>query len=223
MTRFAISLVAGISALALASAANAADLIIEQPAVGVVQTTSGGWEGAFVGVFAGYGWGTATDDDAVGIFPTSTDDTLDLAGWLVGADVGYNFYLSDGIVGGIVADLAWSDINGEDTAGGPTTAAIDWAGSLRARLGFDGGAFMPYLTGGLAVAGATVNDGTEDTATHIGWTVGAGVEIAATEDLSIDLQYRYSDYGSQDYALSIDPTPVSLTNHQVTAGLHWNF
>ena len=175
----------------------------------------------FIGAFGGYGWGTATDDTSTGIF-TDTVDELDLAGWLVGVDAGANFYLSDGIVAGIVGDIAWSDISGLDTS----TAAVDldWAGSVRGRIGFDGGAFMPYLTGGLAIAGANATDGAiSDSATHIGWTVGAGVEIAATEELSIDLQYRYSDYGAQDYALGTNPTTISLTTHQVTAGLHWNF
>ncbi|HEY0919142.1 outer membrane protein [Devosia sp.] len=219
MTRFAISLVAGVSALAIASAAQAADLIIEQPAVGVVETTSGGWEGAFVGVFAGYGWGTATQAITDDVFD---GDELDLSGWLVGADFGYNFYLSDGIVAGVVADIAWSDIGGEDT-GYDTTVGIDWAGSVRGRLGFDGGAFMPYITGGLAMAGATADySGDSDSNVHVGWTAGAGVEIAATEDLSIDLQYRYSDYGTQTYEIVPD-ADLSLTNHQVTAGLHWNF
>jgi len=223
MNRFAALVTAGVSALAMASAANAADLIISEPVVGVVDTT-GNWDGMFIGVFGGYGWGTATGD-ALGLFPTSGDGTLDLAGWLVGIDAGANFYVTDGIVAGIVGDIAWSDISGEDAAGlgAPTTASIDWVGSLRGRLGFDGGAFMPYLTGGLAVAGATVDDGVADTNTHVGWTVGAGVEIAATEELSIDLQYRYSDYGSQDYTLGGGVVGVDLTTHQVTAGLHWNF
>ncbi len=222
MTRFAITLAAGVSALAMASAANAADLIISEPIVGVVEST-GGWDGMFIGVFGGYGWGTATDDTSTGIF-TDTVDELDLAGWLVGIDAGANFYLSDGIVAGIVGDIAWSDINGVDTS--TASFDVDWVGSIRGRIGFDGGAFMPYLTGGLAVAGATASDGivpTSDSATHIGWTVGAGVEIAATDELSIDLQYRYSDYGAQDYALGTNPTTISLTTHQVTAGLHWNF
>lgn len=223
MNRYAIFLAAGISALALTSAVQAADLIVEQPYVAPVADT-GTWDGPFIGVFAGYGWGTATGA-ALGLFPTSGDGTLDLAGWLVGVDAGYNFYLSDGVVLGIVGDIAWANIGGEDAAGlgAPTTADIGWLGSLRGRIGFDGGAFMPYLTGGLAVASATVDDGVADTNTHMGWTVGAGVEIAATEDLSIDLLYRYSDYGSQDYVLGGGTVGVALTTHQVQAGLHWNF
>ena len=218
MTRFGIILAAGISALALTSAAQAADLIIEEPVVGVVDA-GGDWEGAFVGVFGGYGWGTVTQAITDDVF---LGDTLDISGWLVGVDAGYNFYLSDGIVAGIVGDIAWSDISGYD-AGYNTSVDINWVGSVRGRLGFDGGAFMPYVTAGLAVAGATANyDGDEDSNTHIGWTIGAGVEIAATEDLSIDLQYRYSDYGTQTYAIVPD-ADLSLTTHQVTAGLHWNF
>ncbi len=222
MTRFAITLAAGVSALALASAAQAADLIISEPVVGVVETT-GNWDGMFIGVFGGYGFGTATDETTGTLIFTDTVDSLDLAGWLVGIDAGANFYLSDGIVAGIVGDIAWSDINGLDSS--TATVDVDWVGSVRGRIGFDGGAFMPYLTGGLAVAGATVVDqnAVSDTATHIGWTVGAGVEIAATEELSIDLQYRYSDYGAQNYVLTTNPTSIGLTTHQVTAGLHWNF
>ena len=64
MTRFALLLAAGVSALTLASAAQAADLIISQPApVGVVNV-GGNWDGAFIGVFAGGGWGTVSDVDA---------------------------------------------------------------------------------------------------------------------------------------------------------------
>ena len=221
MNRLSIVLVAGVSALALTSAVSAADLIIEEPYVAPVVDT-GDWEGPFIGVFAGYGWGTVTDDTATGIY-LDTVDELDLAGWLVGLDVGYNFYLSEGIVLGVVADIAWSDISGTDSI---TTATFDtdWLGSVRGRLGFDGGAFMPYLTAGLAVAGTNATDpaAVSDSATHIGWTVGAGVEIAATEDLSIDILYRYSDYGAQDYALTL-PTTLSLTTHTIQAGLHWNF
>ena len=60
-------------------------------------------------------------------------------------------------------------------------------------------------------------------ATYVGWTAGAGVEFAATEDLSIDLLYRYSDYGSQDITLNAVTEPVSLTTHQVSVGLNWGF
>ena len=217
MTRFSILAAVGVSALAMASAAQAADLIISEPMVGVVEST-GNWDGMFIGVFGGYGWGSTTDEFGA---------SIDVSGWLVGVDAGANFYLSDGIVAGVVGDIAWSNMGGESASG--ILYDVDWVGSLRGRLGFDGGAFMPYLTGGLAVAATSVDatallGGITDSATHIGWTVGAGVEIAATEELSIDLLYRYSDYGSQTYEIDgTGPFEADLVTHQVTAGLHWNF
>ncbi len=62
----------------------------------------------------------------------------------------------------------------------------------------------------------------DDSNTHIGWTIGAGVEFAATDNLSIDLLYRYSDYGTQTYDLGSD-VDFDLRTHTVTAGLHWKF
>ena len=209
---------ASVSLLAIAPAM-AADLIIQEPVYspGVVNV-SGNWEGVYLGAFIGGASGTASTDEAVPFFE---DDSLDISGWMVGVNAGANFYITDGIVGGIVGDIAWSDISGDvdyfdDTYG----FDINWQGSLRGKLGFDGGAFMPYVTGGLAFANGTMDfDGDSYSNTHIGWTVGAGVEIAATEDLSIDILYRYSDFGTKDY----DGLEIGVTQHAVTAGLNWKF
>lgn len=206
MNRFAIALLAGVAGVSVMSSAFAADLIINEPApaVGVVQA-SGNWDGLFIGAFGGFASGNVDD---------TTVDLYDIEGWLVGAAIGANFTVTDGVVAGIVADLAWSDVNTETDLA--TELAVDWVGSVRGRLGIDGGAFLPYLTAGLAVAGADVNG---ETNTHIGWTAGAGVEFAATEDLSIDLQYRYSDYGAQTYLTG----DHAFQTHQVTVGLNWKF
>lgn len=179
---------------------------------GVVDA-SGAWDGVYLGGFVGYGAGTISNPD----FP----DT-DMDGFLVGANVGANFTLTEGIVAGIVGDLAWTDINGED---GSFSLNIDWLGSVRGNLGFDAGSFMPYLTAGLAFAGVTADfSGTSDSNTHIGWTVGAGVAVAVSDDLSLDLLYRYSDLGEQDYDLG-GPTdaPEAVTVHTVQVGLNWKF
>jgi outer membrane immunogenic protein len=213
MTRFALLVATGVSVVALSSATLAADLIVEEPVeVGVVDVT-GDWDGPYVGIFGGYGWGTYDESGF----------EIDLDGWLVGAALGANFTLSEGIVAGIVGDIAWSDIGFDEPFG---TFDVEWVGSLRGRLGFDGGAFLPYLTAGLAVAGATAESsisGLSDSNTHIGWTVGAGVEFAATEELSIDVLYRYSDYGTQTYNVGFGDFDANITTHQVTAGLNWSF
>jgi outer membrane immunogenic protein len=219
MNRFAIALLAGVAGVSVMSSAFAADLIIDEPApaVGVVETT-GNWDGLYLGAFAGYGWGTLDDSVDGGLLTT---DEADADGWLVGVNAGADFTVSEAIVAGIVGDIAWSDINVED---GAATYNVDWTGSIRGKLGFDGGAFLPYVTAGVAFANATAFDTlVEDTQTHIGWTVGAGVEFAVADNVSLDLQYRYTDYGSKDYALGVNPTELSLTSHAVTAGVNFRF
>lgn len=219
MNRFAIALLAGVAGVSIMSSAFAADLIVDEPAeVGVVDV-GGNWDGPYIGVFAGYGWGTATQSITDDIFD---GDSMDLTGWLVGVTAGANFTLTDGIVAGIVGDIAWTDISAFDDSF-DTSIDMNWAGSLRGKLGFDGGAFLPYLTAGLAVMNATIDyDGDVDTNTHVGWTVGAGVEFAATESLSVDLLYRYSDYGAQTYVVNPD-SDVNFTTHTVQVGLNWSF
>lgn len=131
---------------------------------------------------------------------------------------------------GVVGDLAWADMADTIAQGqASATSTVDWQGSLRGRIGLDGGASLPYLTAGLAFAHQTL-EGTNgivtysDDQTHVGWTVGAGVGVAATENLSVDLLYRYSDYGAAGYSLGGNPAvDVGLTSHTLTVGLNFSF
>ena len=209
--RLAIVVVAA-SALALTSAAKAADLIISEPPPLDVVEIGSSWEGPYIGAFAGYGRGIAEEPGF---------DPDDIAGGLAGLVVGYDVAVTDELILGAAADIAWANVG--FTCCGDYAHYINWMGSLRARVGFDGGAFMPYLTGGLAVAGATAEGDTTDSATHIGWTAGGGVEIALTDAVSLDLQYRYSDFGSQEYNVYVFDYDVDLNTHQVTAGVNWRF
>lgn len=228
MKKLALSLLVGTVALGFVSSSFAADLIVDEPApVGVVDV-GGNWDGAFIGGFIGAGWGLADHEPAGG----GVGNDVDLSGWLAGVDIGFNATVADGIVLGVVGDVAWANLSGTNEnppVGGfdEVSQDIDWMASLRGRIGFDGGAFLPYLTGGLAIAHSnreTVGFASEFDNTHVGWTVGAGVEFAVSEELSIDLLYRYSDYGSKVYNPSPATIPeVSLTTHTITAGLHWNF
>ena len=222
MNRITLALLAGVAALGFASTTHAADLIVDYaPVAPGVVATSGGWDGAYVGVFAGYGWGTLTDEE--GYWDVAGSE-YDADGWKVGLTAGADFTVSEAIVAGIVADIAWADIGGE-LDGGEFTYNTNWVGSVRGRLGFDGGAFLPYVTAGLAFANNTIDDTVDlvdDTQTHIGWTAGAGVEFAVADNVSLDLQYRYSDYGTKTYALGTD-TDFSLTSHAVTAGINFRF
>jgi outer membrane immunogenic protein len=202
----------------------------------------------FIGAFAGGAWGALTDDDG-DIFTTdgiTFDDSFDVSGWVFGLDAGANWTVGNGIVLGIVGDIGWADLNGDDTFGffdgegglvdtGAFSASLDWAGSVRGRLGWDGGAWMPYLTAGVAFAHVsgdlttTGGDLVEFDDTRVGWTAGLGVEFAVAQDLSIDLLWRWTDYGDLDFGdFTVADVPFAGDNINVgastlTAGLHWRF
>jgi len=228
MNRIVLALLAGTAALGFVSTTYAADLIVEAPmAMPGIVDVSGNWDGAYVGVFAGYGWGTADHNSGSPPgFPDGYD--IDLSGWLVGGTVGANVTVGGGIVLGVVGDAAWSNMSGDLVTGGAPgtiTQTIDWMATLRGKVGFDGGAFMPYLTAGLAIAGATRESSGPDVSdgqTHAGWAAGAGVEFAATEDVSINLEYLYSDLGEAEYDTGGIPPTIDLSTHTVRVGLNWH-
>ena len=220
MNRFTLLATAATLALVVAPAAQAADLLITQPAPAFYDTpsASGAWEGAYIGVFGGYGFGSI--DDSVDGAYSLEDDELGLSGWLVGATAGANFALGSGIIAGVAGDVAWSNISGEYE---DFDYNIDWTGSLRGVLGVDAGVFMPYVTAGVGFAGATATDGTDtDSQMHAGWTAGIGTQVAVSDNLSLDVQYRFSDYGSKIYDLTANDD-VKLTTNAITAGLNWKF
>jgi outer membrane immunogenic protein len=223
MNRITLALLAGVATLGFASVSHAADLIVDTPAAPMAVSSSGNWDGAYIGAFAGYGWGTLTEQSDV-FAPEGTD--YDLSGWELGVNAGANFTISEALVAGIVGDIAWSNIGGENDDFAPLDYNINWVGSVRGRLGFDGGSFLPYVTAGLAFANNTIDldDGLDDdTQTHIGWTVGAGVEFAVADNVSLDLLYRYSDYGSKTYELDGDSADFGLTTNTVSVGINFKF
>jgi len=229
MNRIVFTLLAGVAALGFASSTYAADLIIEAPEMpGIVEVSSGDWDGPYVGVFGGYGWGTA--DHIADVGPCAPDGCdVDMSGWLLGVTAGANFTVSSGFILGIAGDIAWSNVEGtEDSNVGEISNGVDWEGSLRGVAGFDGGSFMPYLTAGFAVAHAWHESGLGDLegdATHLGWTAGLGVAVAVAENVTLDLQYRHSWYDEQEYDMDFAPNnPVfGLSTDRVTAGLNFNF
>ncbi len=94
-------------------------------------------------------------------------------------------------------------------------------GSLRARAGYAFGRLLPYVTGGVAFGSFKTDaqlfgidlDGVTpfaasgaNSATRVGWTVGAGVEYAINNHWSLLAEYRYTDFGH--LATSTDPSAV---------------
>jgi outer membrane immunogenic protein len=181
-----------------------------QPAPAIAPPASTDWDGPYVGATLGYGWGTTTDT-------TSTRYNGTPNGVTFGGQVGYNFHLSDNLIAGVEGDLNWNDQQGTTT--NAATYRINWDGSVRGRLGVDLDGILPYAEAGVAFANSTVTDTATASATYTGWTVGAGVEFKLADQVSANVEYRYSDYGTQ----TLNGDTVRLTDNALRVGVNYHF
>ena len=225
MKRQAISLAA---LLLLTTAAHAADLGWNSGTSPVYSPTpASGWSGFYAGINAGFGWGTLSRQPAGGGVTTQNNS----GGGQLGAQAGYNMDMG-GFVIGAEADLQWSAIGyNEDVPGvGSFKAGVDVFGTVRGRAGMSFGSVMPYVTGGFAAGRGTAsltdpgNVVTSQSATHVGWTVGAGLEAKATDNISLKAEYLYVDLGTQTYnGLPVGNLDITQRFSVVRAGVNYKF
>jgi outer membrane immunogenic protein len=161
------------------------------PPMVVVPTFS--WTGFYLGANAGYGWGSGKE----GI------DNLSPDGWLGGGQVGFNYQFGNNVVIGAEADFQGSDINDSGYNGFyDTRSKMDYFGTVRGRIGYAFDNVLPYLTGGLAWGHNEIENldlGITSDKTHVGWTVGGGLEYALTNNWTVKAEYLYMDLGDEFY------------------------
>jgi len=204
---------------------SAADLPAPVPPMPVAAPFT--WTGCYVGILPGYHISDDDDveiggdpdleesQDAGNVpfeLPTSSD------GPTIGGQAGCNFQHSR-LVFGPELDLSVGDLSDEEavTLGGVNVTTtfkrdIELFGTVRGRIGYAFDRVLPFVTAGLAFAsvdveasivpgagapvGAPVLAGSED-GFQLGWTVGAGVEVALGQHWSIKGEYLYYDLGSE--------------------------
>jgi outer membrane immunogenic protein len=116
-----------------------------------------------------------------------------------GGQVGYNWQ-SGVFVFGVEADIQASGANDTFAA---YKFSNPWFGTLRGRAGYAMNNVLFYGTGGLAYGGARVELGPfSETQSHLGWTVGAGVEVGLTPNWSAKAEYLYVRLEDRGYVLT---------------------
>ncbi|HEX2652050.1 MAG TPA: outer membrane protein [Xanthobacteraceae bacterium] len=145
------------------------------------------WGGAYAGFNLGYQWGDVTN------FPTSP------SGVAGGVQAGYLWQFGP-VVAGLEGDF-------QGSAADDTFASFKfsnpWFGTLRGRGGVAFNNILIYLTAGLALGEGRVEfGGLTETATHVGWAAGAGVEVGLTPNWSAKAEYLYVDLASHSYILT---------------------
>ncbi|WP_153768089.1 outer membrane protein [Labrenzia sp. CE80] len=174
------------------------------------------WGGAYVGGNLGWGWGNFDNRNA----PDTDGDGIQ-----GGIHAGYNHIISPNVLIGAEADFQFSDLEDTATAGGVTAeTGSSWNSSIRGRLGYTFDRFLVYGTGGLAIADLDFKaNGAKDSTTAVGWTAGAGVEGAVTQNVTARLEYIHQDFGSESFTVGGDSYKSDLDNNLVRFGLSYKF
>lgn len=201
MLRVAMIAFAAATAGLISSETRAADLY-GAPPEGASGTYD--WSGVYVGGVLGYNWGNdrLTEYVTATGAPRNMAFDYDLNGFSGGAKVGANIQ-SGSFVFGAEADLELTSIDGtfiDDIEHlGRGDDSYSWQASLRGRAGFAMDRMMIYGTAGLAAARAknvytlvplAISEPIENT--HYGWTAGAGVDYAVTDNVIAGIEYRFT-------------------------------
>jgi outer membrane immunogenic protein len=209
------------------------------------------WTGFYVGVSGGYVFETGKSSLqgspallATGLTPGSTKTLGE--GFMLGGTVGYNQQFGM-FVAGLEADLSYVDLGKTVTT---TTGALSttfsqnatYLGTVRGRLGVAFDRVLVYATGGLAFGdqdastslaglGALWAGGKDST--RFGYTLGAGLEYAFTNNWSAKVEYLYYDLGKANYTSPqiagaaipgvFGDTRAESKGNLVRAGLNYRF
>jgi outer membrane immunogenic protein len=211
----------------LASTAFAADAVVEEVVVDVASGFT--WTGGYIGGFAGYVWEDFAYDDA-GFLADGSE-----GGFIGGIYVGYNYQMANNFVLGAEADIGAGDLDFDEEELGftdYTAVETEWNGHIRARLGYAVDRALFFVAAGAAFARVSLDDTDpdwgEDTQTHLGWTIGGGVDYAVTDNLVFRAEYLYDDLGSETFDITDNGVPsyapdLDLTASTVRVGLAYKF
>jgi high affinity Mn2+ porin len=218
----------GLGVLALGDPVLAADIAVKARPLGSVYD----WTGFYVGGHSGYGdagFGPGTNPLPLqGVFfPHSP------TGVIGGYQMGYNRQLANHVVLGIEADATFTSPTDQPALAqvpAPFNTTLDYVGTLRGRIGYAFGRWMPYLTGGFAWGHtqADINDGSGAIVGHYqtGWTAGLGLEFAVSGNWSAKAEYEYVDLSPRTYDLSgfgLPGVSVDPKVHLFKLGLNYRF
>lgn len=187
------------------------------------------WTGFYLGANAGYGWGNQKLGDytyGLGFYSCGGACTFSTDKATFGVTLGYNIQVGN-VVFGVEGDQNWFNSKG-GLAPLNYYGETSSFGTFRSRLGYAVGQFLPYLTGGLYWQNSkiTLRDPLGDYSankTFFGWTAGAGVEYAFTNNWSVKGEYLYARPEDLSYSYGIGTSKNRAHLNIVRAGVNYRF
>jgi outer membrane immunogenic protein len=172
-------------------------------------------------------------------------------GFIGGGQAGYNWQ-TGAFVLGVVTDFDGTtlsksrnlvgagffdpNIGATDNLTLNSKVSLDWLGTTRGKVGFvatPDNRLMFYGTGGVAYGGGSAHVSIYDSASgafwsgnpsssRVGWTIGAGVEYALTNNWTLGAEYLYVDLGSSNFN-SVGNPAAAVAFPDVYAQGHINY
>lgn len=202
------------------------------------------WTGFYVGGVAG-GSKSATS------YTNPGTPSQDLNGGMYGFTVGADYQFNNPLVVGIMGDMLFGNIKDSVRDGNyiVESGRMDRNATLRARLGYAMGNFLPYVTGGLmwnrlsqfescpspaaAPFGFCNKNGPfalEQSKTSVAPVFGAGLEYGINKNWSVKVEGLYAKFKDIDYVLGPDANgknlPLSRASYDVKTirlGVNYHF
>ncbi len=180
------------------------------------------WEGAYIGVHAGYAGLKSKSTVTSG---PSQSWSQKAGGFLGGVLLGYNFDVN-GYVLGVEADAGFGSIKDTDNRPVIGDVKISHHGqhTFRLRAGAPIGPGLLYATGGLGLADVWARSSAgRDKEFFTGFVVGGGYEARITDTVSARLEYLYGDYGKKTFNLGTTAIRDKVQTHNIRLGVSWHF
>lgn len=178
------------------------------------------WTGFYIGGTAGYSWGEGRATGAVGSIPFDQDG---FTGTIL---AGYNWQIGSTVLG-LEADIGTGNMSARtSTVAGTLKNDLNAFGSFRGRAGFlVTPAMLLYGTAGLAWANMDVGfeNAARNSETFWGYQVGAGAEWMMSRNVSLRLEYIFTDLERERVTHSGLTNTYDPDFHTVRAGISFKF
>ncbi len=197
------------------------------------------WTGFYVGGHVGGAW---SDKDWTQTFPAAAlgnGASFHADGFIGGGQIGYNWQAGSWVFG-LEADASWSGQSGSGIqsplAAWTSSTDVNWFGTVTGRVGYAWDRVLIYGKGGVALANEDYSQTfgglpvSSTSSNAVGWTVGAGVEYALSNNWSAKIEYNYMDFGKRNIGFSNPGTPqptnafdIDQTMQVVKFGVNYRF
>ena len=208
------------------------------------------WNGFYWGGHIGYAAGDSNWSATPGLNGTvDFTNGYNLSGgtgsYLLGMQAGYDYLSTARWLVGVSADISFpSFVGGTRTVSSPANGAasyldaVEFAGTVRGRVGYAPGSWLFYATGGFAysyeqfsrtqLAGGALPPGTVENLydrPRAGGVVGAGVEVRLASHWTAQLEYLFTDYAhrSVTFPAGAQTFNSDATLNELRFGLNYRF